>query len=265
MPEPSKFATLRNAKRVWAVASVHGEAARLSDVHDQIAAHFEPGDRLVYLGNYLGYGKEICATLDHLLSFRRALLAEPGMMACDIVFLRGAQEEMWAKLMQIHLALDPVEVLDWMLGRGLRATLEAYGGITGQGLSRARVGAVELARWSGELRAAMQSHPGHYRLMSALRRAAFTKDGSLLFVNAGIDSSRPLDTQGDSLWWGDGFDRITKPYSNYKLIVRGYDRHQRGVRFTDHTATLDGGCGAGGPLLAACFDLDGNCVKQVEG
>lgn len=265
MPEPSKFATLHNAKRVWAVASIHGEAGRLNHVHDHIAERFEPGDRLVYLGNFLGHGKDICATLDGLLSFRLALLAKPGMLACDIVFLRGAQEEMWAKLMQIHLALDPVEVLEWMLDRGLAATLEAYGGNAGRGLARARVGAVELARWSGELRAAMQSHPGHYRLMSALRRAAFTKDGSLLFVNAGIEAARPLDTQGDSLWWGDGFDRITQPYSNFKLVVRGFDRKQRGVRFTAHTASLDGGCGSGGPLQAACFDLAGKCVERFEG
>ena len=102
-------------------------------------------------------------------------------------------------------------------------------------------------------------------LMSALRRAAFTGDGSLLFVNAGLEADRPLDTQGDSLWWGDGFDRITEPYSHFKLVVRGYDRKQRGVRFTAHTASLDGGCGAGGPLQAACFDLDGNCIEQIEG
>ena len=265
MPEPSKFATLRNAGRVWAVASIHGEAERLSAVHRQIAERFEPGDRLVYLGNYLGHGKEIRATIDGLLSFRLALLARPRMMACDIVFLRGAQEEMWAKLMQIHLALDPAEVLEWMLERGLRETLEAYGGNAVHGVSRARLGATELARWAGELRAAMQSQPGHYNLMSALRRAALTKCGSLLFVNAGIDNRRPLETQGDSLWWGDGFDRITQPYGSFKLIVRGYDRNQRGVRFTAHTATLDGGCGSGGQLVAACFDLTGACIEQIEG
>lgn len=265
MPEPSKFATLHNAHRVWAVASIHGEARRLDAVHEQIAERFEPGDRLVYLGNYLGHGKEICETLDQLLSFRRLLLSGRGMLACDIVFLRGAQEEMWAKLMQLHLALDPVTVLDWMLDRGLRETLEAYGGNAADGLSRARVGAIELARWTGGLRDAMQSHPGHYKLMSALRRAAFTGDGSLLFVNAGLEAGRPLDTQGDSLWWGDGFDKITEPYSHFKLVVRGYDHKQRGVRFTAHTASLDGGCGAGGPLQAACFDLDGNCIEQIQG
>ena len=265
MPEKSKFAALRAANRVWAVAAIHGEAGRLARIHEHIADRFEPGDRLVYLGNYLGYGGEIRVALDHLLSFRRALLAEPHMMACDIIFLRGAQEEMWAKLMQIHLALNPAEVLEWMLERGLAATLAAYGGAAQRGLARARAGATELARWTGELRAAMQSNPGHYMLMSALKRAAYTEDGSLLFVHAGIDTSRPLAAQGDDLWWGDGFDSIDAPYGGFKLIVRGFDRNRRGVRFTKHTATLDGGFGFGNPLHAACFDLDGAMVDEIAG
>ena len=174
------------------------------------------------------------------------------------------------RISKVHLsnalAFDPGEVLEWMFARGLRATLEAYGGNASHGLVGARDGAVELARWTGEMRDAMQSHPGHSRLMSALRQAAFTEDGSLLFVNAGIEAARPLDTQGDSLWWGDGFDKITEPYNGFKMIVRGYDRKKRGVRITAHTASLDGGCGdGGGPLQAACFDMSGACIEQIEG
>ena len=33
-------------------------------------------------------------------------------------------------------------------------------------------------------------------------RAAFTEDGAVLFVSAGIDPTRPLPAQGDSFWWG---------------------------------------------------------------
>ncbi len=94
--DSAKFAILRRPRRVGTVAAIHGEADRLAALHDAIDARFEPGDRLAYLGNYLGHGREIPATLDELLRFRRATLARPGMMACDIVFLRGAQEEMWA-------------------------------------------------------------------------------------------------------------------------------------------------------------------------
>ena len=48
-----------DARRVWAVSAVHGEARRLSRVHDLIGERFSQGDRLVYLGNYLGHGEDI--------------------------------------------------------------------------------------------------------------------------------------------------------------------------------------------------------------
>ena len=265
MLDKTKFATLRNARRVWAVAAIHGEADRLARVHVELEQRFQPGDRLVYLGNQIGYGKQICATLDDLLVFRRALLARPGMMDCDIVYLRGAQEEMWSKLLQIHLAFDPVGVIEWMLERGVGATLAAYGGDAKSGLARARAGAVELARWSAELRAAMRAHPGHYMLMTALRRAAFTDDGALLFVHSGVDVGRPLAAQSDALWWGGGgFDDISEPFGGFEKIVRGFDRGDKGLKIAPLTATLDGGCGFGGPLRAGCFDQTGRLVDLIE-
>ena len=107
MSDDQIFATLRRARRVWAVASIHGEAARLSSLHGQIERRFEPGDRLVYLGNMLGRGAEVHATVDELLEFRRRLLSRPSMFACDIAYLRGSQEEMWQKLMQLQFAPNP--------------------------------------------------------------------------------------------------------------------------------------------------------------
>jgi serine/threonine protein phosphatase 1 len=47
----AKFARLKRARRIWAVASIHGEAERLGRLHDQIAARFGDGDHIVYLGN----------------------------------------------------------------------------------------------------------------------------------------------------------------------------------------------------------------------
>ncbi len=265
MPDNELFATLRRARRVWAVAAIHGEAERVDRLHAELGRRFRPGDRLVYLGNYLGHGKQICDTLDHLLLFRREVLARPGMMACDIVFLRGAQEEMWNKLLQIHLAFSPSEVIEWMLERGVGATIAAYGGDGKSGLSRARGGAAGLARWTAELRAAMHAHPGHDILMAALRRAAFTDDGALSFVHAGVDTSRPLATQGDALWWGgSGFESMTEPFGGFRMVVRGFDRARKGLRLTRVTASLDDGCGFGGLLRAGCFDRAGRLVDVIE-
>ena len=88
------FATLRRARRVWAVAAIHGEAERLNSLHDKLADRLMEGDRLVYLGNFMGHGPSVGATIDALLEFRREFLAAPGMFACDIAYLRGQQEEM---------------------------------------------------------------------------------------------------------------------------------------------------------------------------
>ena len=46
------------------------------------------------------------ATLDQLIDFRRWVIAQPGMFAADVVFLRGCQEEMWQSLNIIRQAID---------------------------------------------------------------------------------------------------------------------------------------------------------------
>ena len=100
----------------------------------------------------------------------------------------------------------------------------------------------------------------------ALRRAAYTEDRSVLFVNAGIDPSRPLEAQKDSFWWSGGsFAAITKPYGTFRRVVRGFDPSHAGYAVTDYTATLDGGCGFGGSLVAACLTPEGEILEVVEG
>src|SRR3546814_6902331 len=78
--------------------SIHGEVAALNRLHRAMIARLEPGDRLVYLGNLIGRGAGATATVDSLLRFRSLFLARPDAFACDVVHLRGSQEEMWQKL-----------------------------------------------------------------------------------------------------------------------------------------------------------------------
>lgn len=265
MSSEAKFALLRRCRRVWAVAAVHGEAERLAALQELLAERFLPGDRLVYLGNLLGRGARVRETVDLALAFRRRLLARPGMFAKDIAFLRGSQEEMWQKLLQLQFAPNPREVYGWMLEQGVGATIRAYGGDVEAGFAMLRDGALTVTRWTGALRAAMQAEPGHYALLSALRHAAYTDDGRLLFVHAGLDPERPLSAQGDSLWWGGaGFARLEAPYGGFVRVVRGYDRAHAGVVLGDHMASLDAGCGFGGPLVAGCFDPEGSLVDLIE-
>jgi hypothetical protein len=264
-PDSERFALLRRCDRIWAIASVHGEADRLIALHDQLSRKVQPNDRVVYLGNYMGVGPQVRAVLDELIEFRRWLIARPRAFATDVVFLRGAQEEMWSKLLQLQFAPNPSEVLRWLLDHGTAATLTAYGGDPGYAAQVAREGPVAMTRWTGSLRAAVAAAPGHQPFISALRRAAFTEEPGLLFVHAGIDVTRPLGAQSDSFWWAaSAFGRITEPYEGFRRIVRGYDGQHAGLVATPHTLSLDHGCGFGGPLLAVCLDVAGEVLETLE-
>ncbi len=270
MAEPQKFTDLGRPRRVWAIGAVHAQPDHLEAVHGAVAARFLPGDRLVYLGNMIGWGERVLETLDALLAFRRTLLARRGMAAGDIVYLRGAQEEMWQKLLQLQFAPDPPQVLDWMMRQGAATTLAAYGGSPEQGMAAARGGAMALGRWTQGLRRAMQARPGHENLFSALRRAAYARPPGeegrgLLLVSAGIDARRSLEEQGDAFWWGGGgFSRLSGPYGGFSRVVRGFDPARQGAAVGDHTATLDGGCGFGGHLVCACLTPSGDILELFQ-
>ena len=265
MPASSHFAELRRVRRVWAVPAIHGEAARLGRLIDSLEARFAPGDRIVFLGNYLGYGDGILATLEALLALRRRVLARPLVFASDVVFLRGSQEEMWHKLLQLQLAVNPREVLAWMLGHGVGATIAAYGGDPRHGEAAARDGPRSIARWTSALRAQIAQHPGHQALMAALRHAAYTDDMALLFVHAGVDPARPLSAQSDALWWGaPGFAQLDRPFQAFRVVVRGRDPGRGGLQVGPHSLSLDAGCGFGGPLIGACLAQDGAPLSWIE-
>ena len=263
--ELSVFAVLPEARRNWAVASIFGEAERLAAVHALLVRRILPEDNLVYLGNFLGRG-DVAATVHELLLFRRMLMA--GQLAeghGEIVYLRGSQEEMWHKLLQMQFAPNPREVLEWMLSQGVGQTITAYGGSIEDGRTAAKLGAVAMSRWTNHLRSKMREADGHERLMHVLRRAAYTRDGTVLFVNAGVDPRRSLAQQSDSFWWGSrDFEALASPYDGFRRIVRGADSRRRGVTITEVVASIDGGCGFGGSLVAACFDGAGKLVDMIE-
>jgi serine/threonine protein phosphatase 1 len=265
MADNEIFARLSVPRRIWAIGSVHGEVDRLRDMHRIVLAQFADGDRLVYLGNFMGRGESVRPVIDEMLRARRKLLARPGMIIEDIVFLRGSQEEMWQKVLQLQFAPNPREVLPWVINQGVGATIQAYGGNLDEGLRAVRDGAVSITRWTNALRTAVRNAPGHGALMSALRRAALTDDGAVLLVNAGIDISRPLTAQSDSFWWGGTeFSAIDRPYGEVRRIVRGFDRAKQGAVDTEFTLSLDGGCGRGGKLLAGLLRADGRVQAIYE-
>lgn len=274
VPAPPHVAALKQPRLIWAVGAVRGEAAVLARLHDALAQRFRPGDRLVYLGNLIGGAGDTLATLDELLYFRRALLAQRGMLVDDIVYLRGPAEEMLHKLQQLHFAQGPATVLQWMLDHGLGETIQAYGESAHSAHSAIREGTMGLARWTGRLRANILARPGHRELLSSLRRAAATAGGPdraglwrerLLFVSAGLDPAQALEAQGDAFWWhAQGFAQMTGPYGDFRSVVRGVDPARTGLYRTPWSLSLDAKSGQGGALACAGLRPDGTVAELLE-
>jgi serine/threonine protein phosphatase 1 len=265
MAEARNFTELKPETRIWAVASVHGEAERLARLHRAMAEKFMPSDQIVFLGNILGVGSNVGAALEEALIMRRHFMAASGAEDPCVHFLRGAQEEMWQKLLMLQMAPNPGQVLDWMDAQGLGPTVAAYGSTVAIGRQALRDGILALTRWTNNLRESLRVRDGHSQYLSSLQHAAYNGAGGLLFVHAGIDATRPFAAQGDAFWWGGaGFSAMNEPFEGFKSVVRGYERSHAGPRIDSFTITLDAGAGRGGPLIAGLFDESGQLVEFLE-
>lgn len=272
-----RFSVLENAQRVWSIPSVHGDLLKLQHLHDALLERFKPGDRLVYLGNYIGIQGFSAEVVDELLAFRCMLLSISGVKPSDIVYLRGQQEEMLQRVFQLQFASSPWSVYEWMLDKGLQATLESYGIDVREGINAAARDAFDtgrLSRWTSFVRHMVYRRAGHEIFYGQLKRAAYTREQAdengkkrtpLLFVNTGLKTDLRLEDQGDRFWWGgDDFQTITDAYRPYSRVVRGYDPMHRGLYINCVTATVDNSCGFGGSLACALWHGDASSGEIFE-
>ncbi len=262
MEDAKRFAIMSGSHRTWAVASIHGESEKLADLHQLIAEKYRIGDKLVYMGNILGVGSKVKDTVNELLTFRRAVIANEGASPDDVIYLKGAQEEMWRKLLELQFAPSPKQILPWLLDMGVGATIEAYGGSTSEAKHVVEGGSVVISRWTSALRRTQNSTDGHGEFMNSLKHAAISLDNKMVFVSAGVNYSKSLENQKDSFWWGSKeiFDR-EEPYLDYKMVVRGYSPEEIPEPVINkYSATIDCGCGYGGKLAAVLFDVDGTPI-----
>lgn len=265
-----KFTNLGAPRKIWTVAAVHGQRDSLARVHDKIFAEFTPGDRVVYTGNYLCAEKNARPrdVINDLLAFRRKLMAVPGVMADDVIYLRGVQEELWTKLTQIQMAQSPRQVIEWIAQAypEMDTLLAAYGTSLLEAGRVAREGILSLTRWSGALKRNLREHPGAEKFFTSLRRAAFTdqrqsNDNNILFVHAGINPAKPLTAQNDQFWWAHkNFAAMQAPYAPFRTVVRGSDPQGAGVQLGAVNLSLDGGCGKGGHLVCAQLTPSGDVL-----
>ncbi len=224
MDNISNFTELNKTNKIWAIGSIHSKLQSFNQIKKFILNNFEDNDKLIFLGNVIGLGKHSKETLTSVIDLRFTLMAKFKLKPESIVFLRGAQEEMFSKLLQLQLAPNPSEIIEWMFDHGVNNTIKSYGFSEEEVKSIASSGTIKISKWTSSLNKVLQMHSGHTEYFLNLKHAAYSRTKKILFVNRGVDITRPLSAQNDCFWWGfQDFSKIQDPYKTFLRIVRGYE------------------------------------------
>ncbi len=223
MSNPNKFQELKNASKIWAIGSLHSNIEDFQSIKNYILSNFKNGDKLIFLGNIIGFRGKSREMISEVLNLRFILMAKFNLNHEDIVFLRGAQEEMFSKLLQLQIAPNPSEIIEWIFSHGVNQTILSYGFEPDEFKKTSSQGTIQINKLTSKLNNKISIIPGHKEFFSNLKHAAYSDTKEILFVNRGVDISRPLSAQNDCFWWGyQNFSLITKQYNTFKRIVRGY-------------------------------------------
>ena len=223
MEKPSQFIEIKNCKKIWAIGSVHSRLDAFESIKEHILSNFKKDDCLIFLGNVIGLGKDSKKTLNSVIDLRNKLMANFFLDPDKIIFLRGAQEEMFLKLLQLQTAPNPEDIVKWMFDHGVHHTIESYGFSNQELIEVSSQGAIAISKWTSRLNQHLLKENGHKQYFAKLKHAAYTESKKILFLNRGVDVSRPLSAQNDCFWWGyQNFANLQKPYNTFVRIVRGY-------------------------------------------
>ena len=170
----NKFQELKNTNRIWAIGSLHSSIDSFQSIKKYIFSNFKNGDKLIFLGNLIGYNNKSKEILTDVLSFRFNLMAKFNLDHEDIVFLRGAQEEMFSKLLQLQTAPNPIEIVDWIFSHGVDQTLLSYNFEPDQFRNIATQGTIQINKLTSSLNKKISETPGHKEFFSNLKHAAFS-------------------------------------------------------------------------------------------
>ena len=224
MNNVSNFIELTETNKIWAIGSIHSNLKSFTSIKKYILNNFKFNDKLIFLGNVIGLGDNPKETLSSVIDLRFNLMAKFQLKPQSIIFLRGAQEEMFSKLLQLQLAPNPAEIVEWMFDHGVNKTINSYGFSDSEVKNIASSGTINISKWTTGLNKVLQTNPGHNQYFLNLKHAAYSFTKKILFVNRGVDITRPLSAQSDCFWWGfHNFSKIQEPYKSFLRIVRGYE------------------------------------------
>jgi len=216
--------------RLFAVGDIHGCVDELVVLLGAIDP--QPGDKLVFLGDYVDRGPSPKGVIDCLIDLRDSL-------RCQTVFLRGNHEDMFCAFLGEHGSHGEA-----FLFNGGRQTLASYG--VKMGTQRAQVAAL--------------IPPPHLEFLRALELSHVVDP--YVFVHAGISPLHPLDQQQeeDLLWIREEF--IRNRHRLAKTVIFGHTPQREVLWHLPYKIGLDTGCVYGNKL--SCLDLSSRVLLQVE-
>jgi serine/threonine protein phosphatase 1 len=194
-----------------AIGDIHGNLAALDDLLGQLEGRLEPGDRVIFLGDYIDRGPDSRGCIDRILEFRSATSA-------DVITLVGNHEDWLLRSLE-----DPTRH-SWILGMDAFPTIASYSRSTAQQLRcaieelgpRIITERIELPYDSffGELPEA------HLAFLRELK--PFCRIEGTVFVHGGVDPhAGPVEQQArEALIWGT--DDFLATYEGSDLVVYGH-------------------------------------------
>ncbi len=268
MTNTSNFIELKKAEKIWAIGSIHSNLKSFNSIKEYILNNFKDNDKLIFLGNIIGLGEKSKETLSSVIDLRFRLMSKFKLKSDSVIFLRGAQEEMFSKLLQLQLAPNPEEIVEWMFEHGVNKTINSYGFDQDEIKNIASSGTIKISKWTSNLNKILKKNPGHIEYFLNLKHAAYSQSKKILFVNRGVDITRPLSAQSDCFWWGfQNFSKIKEPYKTYLRIVRGYESqhlNQSAISKNNVVCTLFKQPLSNNSVLFGIFTENGDIIDLFE-
>jgi serine/threonine protein phosphatase 1 len=220
--------------RTFAVGDIHGHLKKLQAVLAHVRQRAEPGDTLLFIGDYVDRGPDSRGVIDLVRE-----LANGGWDG-PVVTLKGNHEALMLDYLSPKPAFDPFVWLE----NGGEETIASY---TGDG---------HTIRWEHHVPAE------HRDFLEGLK--TWYEDEHAIYVHAGLDPGKRPEEVGEDilLWIRDEF--ILSPYRWEKPVVFGHTPQHDRPRFPVLSVSrlpwrplnrpekigIDTGAAYGGPLTA---------------
>ena len=76
MKNSSNFSEIIDAKKIWAIGSIHSSLESFQSIKKYILSNFKKRDKLIFLGNIIGFRNKSKEIISEVLSLRFNLMAK---------------------------------------------------------------------------------------------------------------------------------------------------------------------------------------------